>query len=91
MIVARIYPERVKYIRSGVKTFLGKELSEASRIAGLLNRHYQRLEPERSLYAAMMTAIERLTVDGWEAEGNADFGFVCVRNGDEPRLLMLTA
>ena len=51
----------------------------------------QQLEPRSDLYAAMMAAIERLKRDGWEAEGNADFGFVFVRNGDERRLLMLTA
>jgi hypothetical protein len=39
----------------------------------------------------MMAAIARLKLEGWEAEGNADFGFVFIRNGDERRLLMLTA
>jgi hypothetical protein len=34
----------------------------------------------------MMAAIERLKGKGWEAEGNADYGFVFIRNGDERRL-----
>ena len=39
----------------------------------------------------MMAAIARLKRDGWEAQGNADFGFVFIRNSTDRRLLMLTA
>jgi hypothetical protein len=39
----------------------------------------------------MTAAIERPHGDGWEAEGTVEFGFVFLRNGDERRLLMLTA
>lgn len=51
----------------------------------------QRLEPATDLSAAMMATIERLKNEGWEAEGNANFGFVFIRNATERRLLMLTA
>jgi hypothetical protein len=51
----------------------------------------QQLGAGSDLHAAMMAAIARLKLEGWEAEGNADFGFVFIRNGDERRLLMLTA
>ena len=51
----------------------------------------QQLEPDSDLSAAMVAAIERLTGEGWQPEGTPEFGFVFIRNGDERRLLMLTA
>jgi len=50
----------------------------------------QRLEPAADLRSAMTTAMQRLTGEGWQAEGMPRFGFVFLsRNGDR-RLLTLT-
>jgi len=38
----------------------------------------------------MTSAIQQLATDGWEAEGDARFGFVFVRRRGERRMLMLT-
>jgi hypothetical protein len=50
----------------------------------------QRLPPASDLSMAMTAAIARLTGDGWEPEGETDYGFVFVRRAGERRLLMLT-
>jgi hypothetical protein len=50
----------------------------------------QRLEPVTDLRGAMAATIERLAADGWQAEGNADYGSVFIRRGTERRLLALT-
>jgi hypothetical protein len=50
----------------------------------------QRLEPGADLSSAMATTIERLVRDGWQAEGDAQYGFVFIRREDVRRLLMLT-
>jgi hypothetical protein len=36
----------------------------------------QRTDPRADLLAAMTSAIQQLATDGWEAEGDARFGFV---------------
>lgn len=51
----------------------------------------QFIEAGSDLSAAMGAAIERLKGGGWQPEGTPEFGFVFIRNGDERRLLMLTA
>jgi hypothetical protein len=38
----------------------------------------------------MAATIERLEVDGWQAEATPEYGFVFVRRGADRRLLMLT-
>jgi hypothetical protein len=50
----------------------------------------QRLEPATDLSGAMAATIERYARDGWEAEGDTDYGFVFIRREPERRLLMLT-
>jgi hypothetical protein len=50
----------------------------------------QRLEPAADLSGAMATAIERLAIDGWEAEATPEYGFMFIRRERERRLLMLT-
>ena len=45
----------------------------------------QRLEPATDLCAAMAATIERLHVEGWEADGSAEHGFVFIRRSDERR------
>jgi hypothetical protein len=50
----------------------------------------QCLEPGAELSTAMMTAIERLGAEGWQAEGSAEYGFVFIRRNADRHLLMLT-
>jgi hypothetical protein len=50
----------------------------------------QRIEPPANLFAAMTSAMQRLAGDGWEAEGDAPYGFVFIRRRGERRLLTLT-
>jgi len=50
----------------------------------------QRLEAAADLAGAMAAAIERLSDEGWQAEGGAKYGFVFIRREAERRLLMLT-
>jgi hypothetical protein len=50
----------------------------------------QRIEPNADLFAAMTSAIQQLAADGWEAEGDARYGFVFIRRQGERRLLTLT-
>jgi len=52
--------------------------------------HCQRLSPASDLGVAMAAAIARLAGDGWEPEGETDYGFVFIRREGERRLLMLT-
>src|SRR5579862_529217 len=49
-----------------------------------------KLEPGADLSAAVADAIARLAGDGWQAEGNAEFGFVFLCRAKERRLLILT-
>jgi hypothetical protein len=49
-----------------------------------------RLEPGADLLGAMTMTIERLTLEGWRAEGEPRFGFVFIRKESERRLLILT-
>jgi hypothetical protein len=49
-----------------------------------------RLEPGADLIGAMMTAIERLAVEGWQAESEPRFGFVFIRKEGDRRMLVLT-
>ena len=48
------------------------------------------LGPAADLSGAMVSAIERLASDGWEAEATSEYGFVFIRKGANRRLLMLT-
>jgi hypothetical protein len=50
----------------------------------------ERFEPGADLSAAMTSAIERLTSEGWQAESSHEFGFVFLRRDGERRLLILT-
>jgi hypothetical protein len=50
----------------------------------------QRIEPNADLFAAMTSAMQRLATEGWEAEGDARYGFVFIRRRGERRLLTLT-
>jgi hypothetical protein len=50
----------------------------------------QRLEPASDLSGAMAATIERLSGEGWQAEGTLEYGFVFIRRAGERRLLMLT-
>ena len=50
----------------------------------------RRVEPVSDLRAAMREAIERLAAEGWQAEGETDYGFVFIRREGARRLLMLT-
>jgi hypothetical protein len=50
----------------------------------------QRIEPHADLFAAMTSAMQRLATEGWEAEGDALYGFVFIRRQGERRLLTLT-
>jgi len=50
----------------------------------------QRLEAAADLSGAMLSALDRLTADGWQAEGEAGFGFVFIRREAERRLLTLS-
>jgi hypothetical protein len=49
-----------------------------------------KLAPTADLAAAMNTAIERHSRDGWRAESGHEFGFVFLRRGGERRLLIVT-
>jgi hypothetical protein len=49
-----------------------------------------RPEPAADLSGAMAEAIARLEGDGWQTEGEAEYGFVFIRRQNERRLLMLT-
>jgi hypothetical protein len=42
------------------------------------------------LRAALAEAVERLGLEGWQAEGSSEFGFTFVTRGGERRLVMLT-
>jgi hypothetical protein len=50
----------------------------------------RRLEPEADLSGAMVSAIQQLAGDGWQAESEPNYGFVFIRRKTERRLLMLT-
>lgn len=52
---------------------------------------FETLEPMADLKAAMVLTLGRLAANGWQAEGQADYGSVFMRCGSERRLLMLTA
>ena len=49
-----------------------------------------RIEPHADLFAVMTSAMEQLATEGWEAEGDALYGFVFIRRLGERRMLMLT-
>jgi len=50
----------------------------------------QRLEPSTDLRNALTTTIDRLTSEGWIAEGTSNFGFVFLNRDGIRRLLILT-
>ena len=50
----------------------------------------ERLEAAADLSSAMVATIDRLEVEGWQAEATPEYGFVFIRKGAERRLLMLT-
>jgi hypothetical protein len=43
-----------------------------------------------SLCAALVDALDRLGLDGWQAEGGSEFGFTFVTRGGARRLVMIT-
>ena len=49
-----------------------------------------RLKAAADLSGAMAATIERLAVDGWQAEATPEYGFVFIRRGAQRRLLLLT-
>jgi hypothetical protein len=49
-----------------------------------------KLAPAADLSAAMQTAIEHQTREGWRAESSHEFGFVFLRRDGDRRLLILT-
>ena len=49
-----------------------------------------KLEPAADLAAAMNSAIERQSREGWRPESSHEFGFVFLRRGGERRLLIVT-
>jgi hypothetical protein len=51
---------------------------------------HQRIEPHADLISAMTSTLQQLASEGWEAEGDARFGFVFIRRLGERRMLMLT-
>lgn len=51
---------------------------------------HQRIEPHADLLTAMTSAMQQLASEGWQAEGDALYGFVFIRRLGERRLLMLT-
>jgi hypothetical protein len=50
----------------------------------------ERLEPAADLSGAMTATFERLKAKGWQAEGDATYGFVFVRRSGERRLLAIS-
>jgi hypothetical protein len=52
--------------------------------------HHQRIEPHADLLSAMALTLQQLASEGWQAEGDALYGFVFIRRLGERRLLMLT-
>jgi hypothetical protein len=50
----------------------------------------QRLDPSTDLSAAMTTAMQRLTGEGWHPESAPRFGFVFLNRNGVRRLLILT-
>lgn len=50
----------------------------------------ERLEPCADLRAAMTAATQRLTAQGWQAEGLPVFGFVFLSRDGDRRLLILS-
>jgi len=79
----------------GRYTFSAFNKANTARYVVLWDLHWrvvecQRLEPAADLSGAMEATIERLSDDGWHAEGTAEYGFVFVRRAAERRLLMLT-
>jgi hypothetical protein len=51
---------------------------------------YERLEPRADLRQAMSAAIDLQRLQGWQAEGTPEYGFVFMRREADRRLLMLT-
>jgi hypothetical protein len=49
-----------------------------------------RLEPGADLYGAVTATIERLSIEGWQAESEPRFGFVFIAKENDRRLLILT-
>ena len=49
-----------------------------------------RLEPGADLLGAMTTTVERLGLEGWQAEDEPRFGFLFIRKHSDRMLLMLT-
>src|ERR1700686_177064 len=52
---------------------------------------HQRIEPHADLLSAMTSTLQQLASEGWQAEGDALYGFVFIRRLGERRLLMLTS
>lgn len=48
------------------------------------------IEPHADLLSVMTSTLQQLASKGWQAEGDALYGFVFIRRLGERRLLMLT-
>jgi hypothetical protein len=51
---------------------------------------HQRIEPYADLLSVMTSTLQQLASEGWQAEGDALYGFVFIRRLGERRMLMLT-
>ena len=51
---------------------------------------HQRIEPHADLLSVMTSRLQQLASEGWQAEGDALYGFVFIQRLGERRLLMLT-
>ena len=76
-------------------TFPAFTTSTTPRYVVLWDMHWhvldcQRLEAAADLSGAMAATIEHLSGEGWQAEGNAECGFVFIRRKAERWLLRLT-
>jgi hypothetical protein len=82
--------------RMGRYKFIAYDESATSRYIVVWSLQWQvidcrRIAPHRDLSAAMTDTLHRLERQGWEAEGDASYGFAFIRRQGERRLLMLTA
>jgi hypothetical protein len=78
----------------GRYTFPAYNKSSTPRYTVLWDLHWrvidcQRLEPATDLRGALRATIERLSRDGWQTDGGADYGSVFIRREGERRLLSL--
>jgi hypothetical protein len=51
---------------------------------------HQRIEPHADLFSVMTSTLQQFASEGWQADGDALYGFVFIRRLGERRMLMLT-